>query len=201
LPFDRSSADITAHALRAWVIWQGVLPAELGARVQAGIRRAVAFLLGVQESDGAWCPLWFGNEDEVDNSNRVYGTSRVLLALADTNLGHDGAVKAVRWLVQSQKPDGVWSGGLAASSSSVEETALALEALSAAFELNPRLWVDLKPVILRGVSWLLIEVGGEAWPAPKPIGFYFANLWYYEELYPLVFTAAALGRAGRVANR
>ena len=30
-----------------------------------------------------------------------------------------------------------------------------------------------------------------------PIGFYFAKLWYYERLYPLVFAVAALGRAVR----
>jgi squalene-hopene/tetraprenyl-beta-curcumene cyclase len=32
---------------------------------------------------------------------------------------------------------------------------------------------------------------------PSPIGFYFAKLWYYEKLYPLIFTVAALGRACR----
>jgi len=29
---------------------------------------------------------------------------------------------------------------------------------------------------------------------PSPIGFYFANLWYYEKLYPIIFTVAALER-------
>jgi len=28
--------------------------------------------------------------------------------------------------------------------------------------------------------------------AASPIGFYFASLWYFEELYPLVFATAAL---------
>jgi squalene-hopene/tetraprenyl-beta-curcumene cyclase len=32
---------------------------------------------------------------------------------------------------------------------------------------------------------------------PSPIGFYFAKLWYFEKLYPLIFTVAALGRAVR----
>jgi glycosyltransferase involved in cell wall biosynthesis len=32
---------------------------------------------------------------------------------------------------------------------------------------------------------------------PAPIGFYFAKLWYFEKLYPLIFTVAALGRATR----
>jgi squalene-hopene/tetraprenyl-beta-curcumene cyclase len=32
---------------------------------------------------------------------------------------------------------------------------------------------------------------------PSPIGFYFAKLWYFEKLYPIIFTVAALGRAVR----
>jgi squalene-hopene/tetraprenyl-beta-curcumene cyclase len=30
-----------------------------------------------------------------------------------------------------------------------------------------------------------------------PIGFYFAKLWYFEKLYPIIFAVAALGRARR----
>ena len=30
-----------------------------------------------------------------------------------------------------------------------------------------------------------------------PIGFYFAKLWYYERLYPLIFSVSALGQALR----
>ena len=29
---------------------------------------------------------------------------------------------------------------------------------------------------------------------PSPIGFYFANLWYFEKLYPVIYTVAALTR-------
>ena len=49
----------------------------------------------------------------------------------------------------------------------------------------------------RGLAWLVerIEAGGLY--DPTPIGFYFAKLWYYEKLYPLIFTVAALGRAQR----
>ena len=35
---------------------------------------------------------------------------------------------------------------------------------------------------------------GRSLPA-SPIGFYFAKLWYFEKLYPLIFTAGALARA------
>jgi squalene-hopene/tetraprenyl-beta-curcumene cyclase len=35
------------------------------------------------------------------------------------------------------------------------------------------------------------------WLKASPIGFYFAKLWYYEKLYPVIFTVAALGQAIR----
>ena len=37
-----------------------------------------------------------------------------------------------------------------------------------------------------------------SWLQPSPIGFYFAKLWYFERLYPLIFTVGALGRAAKV---
>ena len=38
-----------------------------------------------------------------------------------------------------------------------------------------------------------VEAGGLH--SPTPIGFYFAKLWYFEKLYPIIFSVAALGRA------
>jgi hypothetical protein len=38
-----------------------------------------------------------------------------------------------------------------------------------------------------------VEAGD--WREPAPIGFYFAKLWYYERLYPMIFTVGALGKA------
>ncbi len=198
LPFDRSSADLTAHALRAWGAWQPLLPDSLQARIAAATRCAVAFLRRTQEAEGAWNPLWFGNQFEPDESNRVYGTSRVLLALADTGLAIESAVRAAGWLARAQKPDGGWAGGLAEAPPTVEETALATEALSAAIERSAELRAELEPAIRRGVSWLIDRLQAGRWTTPAPIGFYFAKLWYFERLYPMVFTVAALGRAARV---
>ncbi len=198
LPFDRSSADLTAHALRAWVAWQNSVPASLAREIQRRTHRAVKFLLRTQEAEGAWCPLWFGNEFEPDERNRVYGTSRVLLALAETNLCPHAANRAAGWLVRAQKSEGGWSGGLAASPCSVEETALAVESLCAWLERHPELKRDLEPVLRRGVEWLSGQIEAGAWRQPTPIGFYFAKLWYFEELYPVIFSVAALGRAMRV---
>ena len=50
----------------------------------------------------------------------------------------------------------------------------------------------------RGVQWLIARVDDGRWREPAPIGFYFARLWYFERLYPLIFTVGALGRAARL---
>jgi hypothetical protein len=45
------------------------------------------------------------------------------------------------------------------------------------------------------VAWLVEKVEQGGLSHPTPIGFYFAKLWYFEKLYPIIFTVAALGRA------
>src|SRR6185369_6396726 len=83
--------------------------------------------------------------------------------------------------------------------SSIEETALAIEALLAAVPPNPESQTPspAAQAATRGLSWLLDRVESGHHRQPAPIGFYFAKLWYYERLYPLIFTVAALGRARR----
>jgi squalene-hopene/tetraprenyl-beta-curcumene cyclase len=52
----------------------------------------------------------------------------------------------------------------------------------------------------RGLAYLVERVEEGGLHEPSPIGFYFAKLWYFEKLYPLIFTVAALGRASRVTS-
>ncbi len=61
-PFDRSSNDITAHALLAWSTWRPHVGADDKRRVDAAVERAGRFLERTQRPDGAWTPLWFGNQ-------------------------------------------------------------------------------------------------------------------------------------------
>lgn len=195
LPFDRSGADLTAHALLAWRTWQGRLKPALAQRVIAATTTALSYLAKTQRADGAWVPLWFGNQHAPEDENPVYGTSRVLLALeALRDLPQVEALwsRAVQWLLAAQNADGGW-GGDREVVSSIEETALAVQALSAAGAPSSEALAALR----RGVSWLVEHTeGGTSFP-PSPIGFYFAKLWYYEELYPLIFTVAAFRRAAR----
>jgi squalene-hopene/tetraprenyl-beta-curcumene cyclase len=199
LPFDRSSADLTAHAVLAWSAWCKKFPAALGRRIERGIERALRYLCRVQRDDGAWAPLWFGNQHAPHDENLAYGTSRVLRLAQLLELNQIGGPdwisavqRAAHWLLGAQNTDGGWGGAIAAPSS-IEETALALESLAA---IQHRAGVDVESVswaVARGVDWLAEATDrGRQFP-PTPIGFYFAKLWYFERLYPLIYTVAALG--------
>jgi squalene-hopene/tetraprenyl-beta-curcumene cyclase len=150
--------------------------------------RGFKFLEQAQRSDGSWLPLWFGNQHAPNDENPTYGTARVLAAYRDAAcLDTPEARRGLKWLRNAQNEDGGWGGG-PATPSSIEETALAVEILCADSAGHP--------AALRGLTWLMHRVEDGTWREPSPIGFYFARLWYFERLYPLIFTVAAL-RAAR----
>jgi squalene-hopene/tetraprenyl-beta-curcumene cyclase len=217
LPFDRSGSDLTAHALRACVAWrepisQGVLfrmtrnglltnqpwhPDPERARLHEKMPRTIStgldYLARVQRPDGSWLPLWFGNQHAHDDENPTYGTARVLAAYRDLEMmNSEPAQRGIAWLLGAQNADGGW-GGAAGCPSSIEETALAVEIL---LDAGPH----AKAAASRGLDWLIgrVETGGLS--NPTPLGFYFAKLWYFEKLYPIIFAVAALGRA-RIIRR
>ncbi|WP_414662220.1 prenyltransferase/squalene oxidase repeat-containing protein [Horticoccus sp. 23ND18S-11] len=208
LPFDRSSPDLTAHAIRAWITWRSSMPEPMQRRVDAAIAKAVRFLQRTQRVDGAWVPLWFGHQEAPDDENPLYGTSRVVPALRqlqEAGVGLDVSVpleRARHWLVARQHADGGWSAAPGAVAST-EETGLAVEALAS-------MWHDvtieaagrdaLQAALARGAAWLSAAVESGRWREPSPIGFYFAKLWYFERLYPLVFATGALRRVADLSE-
>jgi squalene-hopene/tetraprenyl-beta-curcumene cyclase len=210
LPFDRSGADLTAHALRALTTWYkqffGHVPlrpdhkfpwcaSASDARVARAFRLIIRALVSglehlaiFQRPDGSWPPLWFGNQYARNDENPTYGTSRVLAAYRDLDkMNSEPARRGVAWLLGAQNADGGW-GGAAGVPSSMEETALAVEVL---LDAGP----ETEPAVAKGLSWLVERVETGGLEDPTPIGFYFAKLWYFEKLYPIIFTVAALGRA------
>jgi squalene-hopene/tetraprenyl-beta-curcumene cyclase len=143
-------------------------------------------LLKTQRPDGAWAPLWFGNQHAAEIENLTYGTSRVLRLgklLPTFDLG-------IQWLMRNQNLDGGW-GGRSGTPSSIEETALAVDAL---------VEIPHCEATGRGVEFLRTATRNGTHFPPSPIGFYFANLWYYEALYPMIFTVAALVRVDRMSK-
>jgi len=194
LPFDKSSTDITAHAIRAFQAWRKKLTHDkpwdyLHGKMQRAEERMFAFLRCLQQPDGSWLPLWFGNQYMPGEANPCYGTAKVLLALAETRREDAMTYNGLRYLLASQNADGGWGN-------SVEETAVVVEALAAVLAA-PSAERD-EPVTAayhRGLNWLLEAVESDRFMETSPIGLYFASLWYYEDLYPIIFTASALRRA------
>ena len=175
LPFDRSGTDLTAHAIRALTEWEWLEPQLVAQPIERGFR----YLADKQNPDGSWSPLWFGNQEHPTEDNPIYGTAKVLLAYRDTvRMSDPAAQRGISWLAHQQNADGSFG-------SSMEETALAVESLLAAHEAHA-------PAVDRGLAWLVGRVERGEHRHSSPIGFYFAKLWYYEELYPLIFTVSTL---------
>ena len=161
-----------------------------------------------QRPDGSWIPLWFGNQDHPDEENPIYGTAKVLLAYRDTGRmrEHPAAQSGFEYLMRSQNADGGWGGGAAVRNagqrignqpveSTIEETALAVEAL-----LADNRGEKIAATANRGVAWLIAAVENGRLFDRAPIGFYFAKLWYYERLYPLTVYGFGVGPSEKKYN-
>lgn len=200
LPFDRSTPELTAHALQAWWLWEPLLPQALRTRVHHSTFQALAYLKKVQRPDGSWIPLWFGNEHTHDEENPVYGTAQVVAYLTTCPAlasQAEGLISSgLRYLEQTQKADGSWGGDLNAPSS-LEETAVCLHALALQQKAG-RTWNA--GAVQRAALWLAAATrNGTHFPA-APIGLYFARLWYHEKLYPIVWTLQAFRSAKAVLS-
>jgi squalene-hopene/tetraprenyl-beta-curcumene cyclase len=212
MPFDRSGCDLTAHAIRALHAWRapGVdalhgaagdadARASADGRIAAAIDRGFRYLAARQHADGSWLPLWFGDQYARGEENPVYGTAKVLAAYRDVSrLDSAPARRALDWLAAAVRAGGRWGGlpepELVALSNpaNIESTALAVEALLGCGQTAVH-----QAAAQQGLTWLVDAVEANRHQECSPIGFYFAKLWYYEKLYPLIWTVAALGQAAR----
>lgn len=186
LPFDASTPDITAHAIQAIHCWMDQLPPALQSKCQQATKRMLQWMQKIQTPDGAWLPLWFGDQHSADESAPVYGTAVALEYLADVKdpLAQTISTQGIAYLLQLQNEDGGW-GGAPRVASKVTMTARALSALSLHGATN-------KESIQRGLNFLHQKYNHGELLLPEPIGLYFSRLWYSEKMYSITFTLNAL---------
>jgi squalene-hopene/tetraprenyl-beta-curcumene cyclase len=180
LPFDQSSPDITAHAIRA-------LNAH-GLGDCHSAENGFKYLEKAQRGDGSWSPLWFGSQLSRTSENLVLGTARVLMAYGELRRFDLVAQKGLTYLLEAQDRDGGW-GAFRGAKPTAEETALALSALSFFRREN-----SVSARIDIGIERLIRFIEQDGLNCPQPIGLYFAKLWYSERLYPVIWAIEALGR-------
>jgi squalene-hopene/tetraprenyl-beta-curcumene cyclase len=194
LPFDRSCADLTGHALLALMKTISRLGNNIEKKtkrdIEKSILKAAGYLEKHQESDGSWVPLWFGNQKTDDQTNPVYGTAKVCIYLNDcTRLENtDNSLlsrlagmieKAQDFLIGQINNDGSW-GGKKGVEGTIEETSLAICALAG----------NDPDSCSGGLKWL----ENQKKIISSPIGLYFSLLWYDEKLYPYIYMTEAYRR-------
>lgn len=188
LPFDRSSPDITSHAVLAMGLWLPSLPAEIKADAERSLYRMLKWLEQNQSPQSGWVPLWFGDQDAEDEKAPVYGTATAMdyLMLTGQERAQQLAASHVDFLVRAQNDDGGWGGNIGVTSK-VTYTARALAALS----YFP---TRCSAAIARGVDFLYQRYQDGTLYANEPIGLYFSRLWYSEEMYNITFVLWATKR-------
>ena len=191
LPFDRSTPDITAHAILAMGLWLPSLEGQLRADVQKALDRMLDWMRKTasdttEQVSNGWVPLWFGDQDADDEKAPVYGTATAIdyLMSARHPLATELAESQIDFIVRTQNDDGGW-GGNEGVKSKVTYTCRALAALrhfgSRYEEARGRGWDYLYQRFKAGTLY-----------DREPIGLYFARLWYSEELYNVLFLLNAL---------
>ena len=194
LPFDRSTPDITAHAVLAMSLWVDSLPEEKKPQCRKSIQRMKKWLEKTMTIDGAWNPLWFGDQNAEDEKNPVYGAATIIDYLQNEELRNSASKdnssiihlihSSFNYLIDSQNDDGGW-GGSKGVCSKVTLTAKAIGALS---YYRPK----ADEAIRRGVDYLYNRYEAGTLYEREPIGLYFSRLWYSEDLYNYIYLINAL---------
>jgi squalene-hopene/tetraprenyl-beta-curcumene cyclase len=191
LPFDRSSPDITAHALLAFELWRDALPEKLRIKADTSMKRMLLWMKKIQHSDGSWIPLWFGDQGAKDERSRVYGTAVAVehLNVSSNPVAKELAAKGAAYLVSVQNDDNGW-GGAKGVTSKITLTAKAISALSA-------FSTQYSETIEKGFEYIYNAYQSGKLEKREPIGLYFARLWYSEELYNITFVLKALNNLAK----
>ncbi len=211
LPFDRSSPDISAHAILALEKWMPVLPSELRNSCEHSVKRLLNWMQKVQSADGSWTPLWFGDQDAPAERNPVYGTAMAVeyLSASSQEAAKPMVEIAVAYLLNAQNRDGGWGGAFNVVSK-VTLTARAVTALATYASQKSQMpshttsanentaTKSIEESLQRGLDYLHQRHQAGTLEQPEPIGLYFSRLWYSEALYNLTFTLQALKAASTI---
>lgn len=194
LPFDRSTPDITAHAILAMGLWLPALEGQLKSDVRKSLDRMLGWMEkslegrdeGLEVKDNGWVPLWFGDQDAVDEKAPVYGTATAIDYLMSAQLpaATKLAQSQIDFILQTQNEDGGW-GGNKGVRSKVTYTSRTLAALAH----FPDQYESAKQ---RGWNYLYQRFKAGTLYDREPIGLYFSRLWYSEELYNILFLLNAI---------
>lgn len=191
LPFDRSSPDISAHAILAFRLWQEALTGDLRRKCITSMRRMLQWMRKIQAADGSWTPLWFGDQDAKDERSPVYATAMTVEYLSgmEEPIACEMVQKGRDYILSVQNEDGGW-GGAKGVPSKVTLTSRSLSALASGYN-QPAGSPHVK-VMYHAFDYLYRKYkAGEIYD-PEPIGLYFSRLWYSEELYAITFVLNAL---------
>ena len=193
LPFDRSTPDITAHAILAMSLWCDALPDSLKSRCRKSITRMKSWLDKTMTDEGSWNPLWFGDQDATsqfrveglefrEEANPVYGAATIIdyMKTAGITLTLD----AKDFLLKCQNPDGGWGGNRGVPS----KVTLTAKAIGALRHFLP----ETDEAIRRAVDYLYARYETGTLYSREPIGLYFSRLWYSEDLYNPIYILTAL---------
>lgn len=196
LPFDRSTPDITAHAMLAMGLWLPSLQGELRQAVGKSYERMLQWLKGTVQACG-WTPLWFGDQDATDEKAPVYGTATAVdyLMQSHKDEGMALATQQVPFLLDCQNEDGGW-GGNKGVRSKVTYTSRVLAALAHFQDPTPAPSPlrdgEIAEAKQRGWDYLYRRYQAGTLYENEPVGLYFSRLWYSEELYNVTFLLHAL---------
>jgi len=181
LPFDRSGPDLTAHALLAWRAWEGELSLSSAVKIRGRLGQSTEISRKVAEPDGILesAVVWKSGQP---STTRIRPTAHRKCSLRFKNAARK------RGMIGLLRPRTPTAAGAARPewSRRSKKPHLALNALAANSD-------KISDAIERGTNWLINRIQSNDMDA-SPIGFYFAKLWYFEKLYPLIFTVSALSQ-------
>ncbi|MGQ0842339.1 hypothetical protein [Actinokineospora sp.] len=179
---DGPCPGVTAHVAMAYH--------RLGVADRSGLGRALRYFETTQSADGSFSSLWF--------RDNTHGTAKVLETYAELdNADNHVAVRAARWLLDTQRPDGAWPGKAVEGppdGGTAEETAWALFALLRSGQ-SP---TDER--ILRAVRWLVDAQNAEGTWRPQGVGLYYDTLYYSDDLIAHAYALRALAHWQRCAS-